>query len=330
MRSVRPFIFLLLAFSAGWSRPPCLAAELVWTDSAQTAWTRATEANGLVLVLGVSESCGPCQLFKRSLRTDPSYEALLDRVAVLELAAEGTNFNRFVARYPQGFEGMVPMVYLLDRQGTLLFVRSGAPSLEELSGLIRTHMPPAASPLTQPLVRDSIPPAEAQRVISSAGRATTLKELVESLQGLQRVLKGADEPAGVHAMAFAAVPILKERMEGQLHGLESSLLAGTEIHHAAFRLTELFLQLGDYPDLRGETRRLLIKFRDDPSTRSAVLQSMDVVRGRIAEHREDRGRAMTSYRSVLARDARSPLGEFAQRRLLELARRNAGGLVQMD
>jgi Thioredoxin-like len=305
------FTFVGAAFFVAGLLTQTATADVRWTSSADDAFQESRRLAKPVLVLGVSPQCAPCQRMKLLFHREAAYKRLLEKVVVLELQAESPQFSQFVARHPEGFQGTVPMVYLLTPEDNLHFVRSGTPSLEELESQIDTVA--VGEGISERLVR--------------ASQARSHRELVENLQWIHRYQ--ATNPGSHAAPEIAGLrQTLSSRTRDYLGTLEAAMSKGHDVYRSAFRTTELYLQVADYPELRAEARRILVIYRDDERTRIPVYQSMHVVRARVAEQRKDAKLAVDWYRRAQELCPESPLGKFAAIRLEALAARKATGLAK--
>lgn len=304
---------LFLAFLCIWSFVSAGTAhgDVRWTTSIVEAFRASRCLARPVVVLGVSPQCAPCQRLKSAMRQEVEYQDLLGNVVVLELQAESPQFANFLERHPQGFRGTVPMVYVMTPSEDLHFVRAGAPTLDELRVQIRS------TPLETTL----------SDRITAAEQATSRAELVQALQWMLECQQLGSELDLNKRFRQVQTGVI-DRMDQYLTKLETDLENGTDVYRAAFRMTELYLQLAGYPELQEKSRKALICYRDRENTQIPIRQSMHVVRGRLAEHRQEYERAADWYHKARHLQAESPLGKFANLRLAALPKPKATGIAR--
>ncbi|MCA9185041.1 MAG: thioredoxin family protein [Pirellulaceae bacterium] len=293
------------AWLMGVALGPTAAADGLIDDTLATS----REEGRPLMVLVTSPTCQPCQVQKSILEQDPAVQARIGQFIRLDLVVNAREFHEFAQRYPVAMR-MVPRIYLVRPDGQLL---------NTCEGLVKA--PALATMLDQ--------------VSTQSGRAMDTAKRTEVAQAVDNARRLADSGSVLKALnhlqddcfdnSFARVAFegrvlrrqLMNEIDRSVERVEQRLLDPQKRLDAAIDLAHFYLGTENLPALRSRARQLFEKYRDGGSTREAVLQATDLVRGEVFEARDDWQRAHAAYQRIATQYPDSEAARRACDRIVE-------------
>lgn len=279
----------------------------VWLGDMQSAFRESSYTGRPLLVVVTRDTCGPCRKMKQLVTADPSTETLRQDFLIVFLDLENPDFRELAKIYPIAFD-IVPMVYLISPDKSLLYGQPGALELSDVESLRVATM----------------------RI---TGKTLSATEIVEHRGVLDRVRIAAAEGNWGLALrlnaplaeqhSLAATVRQAQRYERQLLGaierraaeLDQQLSQGNQVFRNAFELVNHFVSVpGKYAELKDEMQQRIRAHEIAPQTRTAMLQAKGLVRAYLEERRKMPQAAVDHYLQVVRIDPNTPAGRSAMRR----------------
>ena len=275
-----------------------------------------------LLALGTSVTCPPCQALQYHLRSEPSLRALLEKYVVINMDSSSPEFQSFVRRFPAQVRG-VPMVYVVRPDGAMLYGRSGGLSPEGIQNLLSFGLEESGEAL------DSDHQQRFSAMLAISQRYQQEGELLKAIQVISSVAQHRGYAAAVRR-ARVLRDSLTESLRRRLATYDEKLMDSESMHGAAYRLAEMYVGLSKVPRLRESVATRLVHHEQQKSTRSAILQGVELVRARYFEQRELRKRALSSYERIIRIDKASPTAQHASQKIAILADKQRQKLAIRD
>ena len=290
-------------------------------DRIHQALRHSTTSGRPLLVIGSSESCGPCRRLQAEMNSR-DLQDVLNQCVVLKLDGRSSEFAKFVRRFPADAR-LLPMVYVILPDETPMYAQSGSMSGEALKGLLAEAISYSTT------IPASEPSADYQTILATARTRAKSGELIEAMQQLQQ-LSGHQLPAEIQVKFLTYQDRLKSAMQQWLSDLDQQMQRGKLVHGAAYRIAEVYLELSAYKEVHAAAGKLLRRYENQTETSTAVLQAKHLLVARYHEEHRLGHKAMRHYLRVVTIDDTSPAGYYAKERMTKLRRKLADKLLSKN
>ncbi len=293
--------------------PAILAFPLVaWCHRIDDAMASAVQQQRPLFVLGSSPSCEPCRRLHATIDSDATIQRLLRHCEVVLLDAHSHEFAMFAARFPVDAR-MIPMIYVVMPDGSLLYGQSGLLERQHLAMLLGEAVRRSRPPATPPSAEPSSSLADEQ-IMASAREHAKQGKLIPALK-MVAPLAGRKHPTLQVAYAREYQRRLIEAVQQWLQDLDFQLSTGDSIYGAAYRVAEIHIELPEYRQIREKTDEMLRRYQAQTRTAMAVRQAKVLLRAHYFEAHQSPARALVEFERVVALDPSSPAADFARERM---------------
>ncbi len=245
---------------------------------------------------------------------------MLGRYVTFDVDAADPQFREFMVRYPGEFTG-IPMVYVIDPDGSIRHARSGFLDARELRDLLRSTLADVGPGFSDEQLWRT------QGLLEQVREKSTAREFAAALE-IVTPLASLPHGSSLVATAKSYERQLLDATHRWVDRLDQQIARQQNPHQAAYHLADLYVSLPKQAkSLREHSLDRLTHHEAQPLTRVPVLQGKRLVRARIEEDRKLCEDAIASYQAVVELDPDSPAGRYAKARLPVVRRRNAEKLI---
>ncbi len=295
----------------------CLSASIAlaiatpsigWETDARTAIRNAQSTGRPLLIVGTLPTCGPCQQMKRQLANNPELQSTLESCVVLVIDADHPDFGKLVRHFGIPVD-VVPMIYIVQADGSLTYGQAGALSNDRLVGLLQ-H---AAYNCGQPLDRSTA--AELETQLTSVRQLAKDGDLVQALRLLAPVAQ-RNSTAKVVRQARNYELQLLDAIEDRVIRLDAKIDDPASQYASAYQLISTYVSLpAQFETVRAHIAEV-VKARDqNEATHLVVRQAHLLVQAHRARQANKLDMALEHYRSVVKIEPTSRAGKYAAAQL---------------